>query len=376
MTAHAKLSASGSARWLACPGSVAAERGIADSSSPAAQEGTAAHELGELVLIGGGNCEDWLGKQLPENNEWVVTQEMADAVQVYVDYVRNLGGEQAYEIRVDFSDWVPEGFGTSDAIVITNEDDVCVLNICDLKYGKGIRVDAEDNSQGLLYALGAYNDYAMFYDIKRVVIAIVQPRLDHISEWGISTADLLKWGEWASSRADMCLEPEAVRVAGEKQCQWCKAQAKCPAQKQHAERIAMVDFDDVSEQKPVNTLTDDELRKALEGKKLVLSWLDAVEKLVVERLSAGEGFDGFKLVAGRSVRQWGNEAEAEKALADMLGDNAYTKKLLSPAQAEKSLGKAKAKDIAEYVVKAEGKPTLAPESDKRKAVNITANDFD
>lgn len=372
MTAHAKLSASGSARWLACPGSVAAERGIADSSSFAAAEGTAAHELGEMCLVNGTNTSDYLGQMLPDNNEWEVTPEMADAVQVYVDYVRGLGGIPSYEIRVDFSDWVPEGFGTSDAIVIDGD----TLRVCDLKYGKGIRVDAEDNSQGLLYALGAYNDYAMIYDIKRVVIAIIQPRLDHISEWEISTADLLKWGEWASSRADMCLEPDAVRVAGEKQCQWCKAQAKCPAQKQHAERIAMVDFDDVSEQKPVNTLTDDELRQALEGKKLVLSWLDAVEKLVVERLNAGEGFDGFKLVAGRSVRQWSNEADAEKALADMLGDDAYTKKLLSPAQAEKSLGKAKAKDIADYVVKAEGKPTLAPESDKRKAVNITVNDFD
>lgn len=369
---HAKFSASGSARWLACPGSISAEQGIRGTTSPAAEYGTCCHELADIALAEGLSCFDLVGKRLIENNEFVVDRESAEFVQEYVDYVRNLGGEQAYEIRLDFSEWIPEGFGTSDAIVLNGD----TLYVCDLKMGKGIRVDAEDNSQGLLYALGAYNDYAMIYDIKRVVIAIIQPRLDHISEWEISTADLLKWGEWASSRADMCLEPDAVRVAGEKQCQWCKAQAKCPAQKQHAERIAMVDFDDVSEQKPVNTLTDDELRQALEGKKLVMSWLDAVEKLVVERLNAGEGFDGFKLVAGRSVRQWSNEADAEKALADMLGDDAYTKKLLSPAQAEKSLGKAKAKDIADYVVKAEGKPTLAPESDKRKAVNITVNDFD
>lgn len=372
MSAHAKLSASGSARWLACPGSVKAEEGIADKSSMAAAEGTAAHELGEIVLVRGGHCSDWIGKQLPENNEWEVTQEMADAVQQYVDYVRNLGGEQSYEIRVDFSDWVPEGFGTCDALAVVGD----TIYVTDLKYGKGVRVDAEENSQGMLYALGALNEYDLLYDLKRVVITIVQPRLDHIDEWEISVSDLLKWGEWASQRAGMCLRPDAERVPGDKQCQWCKAQARCPEQKAHAERILLVDFDDVSEQKPVNTLSDDQLRAALEGKKLVLSWLDAVEKLATERLASGEGFPGFKLVAGRSVRQWGDEDKAAADLVERLGDEAYTRKLLSPAQAEKALGKAKAKDIAELIVKGEGKPTLVPESDKRPAVNVTADDFD
>lgn len=372
MTAHAKLSASGSARWLACPGSVKAEEGLADKSSMAAAEGTAAHELGELVLMQGGNCSDWLGKMLPDNNEWEVTHEMADAVQIYVDYVRNLGGEQSYEIRVDFSDWIPEGFGTCDALAVNGD----TLYVTDLKYGKGVKVYAEQNSQGMLYALGALNEYELVYQIKRVVITIVQPRLDHIDEWEISADELTKWGEWASQRADMCLEPDAERVPGEKQCQWCKAQAKCPEQKSYAERILLVEFDDISEQKPVNTLSDEQLRAALEGKKLVLSWLDAVEKHVTERLTSGEGFPGFKLVAGRSLRQWQDEDKAAVDLTERLGEDAYTRKLLSPAQAEKALGKAKAKEIAELIVKGEGKPTLVPESDKRPAVNITANDFD
>lgn len=372
MTAHAKLSASGSARWLACPGSVEAERGLGDKSSFAAAEGTAAHELGEMCLVNGTNASDYLGQNLPDNNEWEVTPEMADAVQVYVDYVRNLGGEQSYEIRVDFSDWVPEGFGTSDAIAVVGK----TLHVIDLKYGKGLRVDAENNSQGMLYGLGAYSEYELSHDIDTVVITIVQPRLDHIDEWEISVPDLMKWGEWVSQRAELCQEPDAERVAGEKQCQWCKAQATCPEQKAHAERILMVDFDDVSEQKPVNTLSDEQLRAALEGKKLVLSWLDAVEKLAAERLANGEGFPGFKLVAGRSVRQWGDEEQAAVTLSDKLGDDAYTRKLLSPAQAEKALGKAKAKELADLIVKGEGKPTLVPESDKRPAVNITASDFD
>lgn len=372
MTAHAKLSASGSARWLACPGSVEAERGLADKSSFAAAEGTAAHELGEMCLVNGTNASDYIGQQLPENNEWEVTQEMADAVQVYVDYVRNLGGEQHYEIRVDFSDWVPEGFGTSDAIVVDGD----ILHVVDLKYGKGLRVEAENNTQGLLYALGSYNEFELTHKFDKVVITIVQPRLDHIDEWEISTADLLKWGEWASQRAEMCLEPSADRVAGEKQCQWCKAQATCPEQKAYAEKIVMVDFDDVSEAKPVNTLTDEQLRAALEGKKLIVSWLDAVEKLATERLASGEGFPGFKLVAGRSLRQWQSEESAAAELEARLGEDAYNRKLLSPAQAEKALGKAKAKELADLIVKGEGKPTLVPESDKRPAVNVTADDFD
>ena len=372
MTAHAKLSASGSARWLACPGSVEAERGLSDKSSMAAAEGTAAHELGEICLVNGTNANDYLGQKLPENNEWEVTQEMADAVQIYVDFVRNLGGEQSYEIRVDFSDWIPEGFGTCDALCVVDN----TLHVTDLKYGKGVKVDAENNSQGLLYALGAYSEYELTHKIDKVVITIVQPRLDHIDEWEISAPNLLKWGEWASQRADMCLDPDAERVAGDKQCQWCKAQATCPEQKAHAERILSVDFDDVSDQKPVNTLSDEQLRAALEGKKLVLSWLDAVEKLATERLNSGQGFPGFKLVAGRSVRQWSSEDSAAEALKSELGDDAYTRKLLSPAQAEKVLGKAKAKAVADLIIKSEGKPTLVPESDKRPAVNITANDFD
>lgn len=372
MTVHAKLSASGSARWLACPGSVEAERGLSDKSSMAAAEGTAAHELGEICLVNGTNANDYLGQKLPENNEWEVTQEMADAVQIYVDFVRNLGGEQSYEIRVDFSDWIPEGFGTSDAIAIVGT----TLHVCDLKYGKGVRVEAENNTQGLLYGLGAYSEYELTHKIDKVVITIVQPRLDHIDEWEISVPDLLKWGEWASQRADMCLDPDAERVAGDKQCQWCKAQATCPEQKAHAERILLVDFDDVSDQKPVNTLSDEQLRAALEGKKLVLSWLDAVEKLATERLNSGQGFPGFKLVAGRSVRFWGDEDKAGAELESFLGEEAYSRKLISPAKAEKALGKSKVKELKSFIVKSEGKPTLVPESDKRPAVNVTASDFD
>lgn len=370
MADHAKLSASGASRWLACPGSVKAEQGIKGYSSPSAHEGTSAHELAEIVLINGGSCFDWIDKNLIENNEWVVDLEMAEYVQEYVDYVKSFGGEHAYEQRVDFSDWVPNGFGTSDAIVINGN----TLHVLDLKYGKGIRVLAENNPQGMLYALGSYSDYGMIYDIKSVVIHIVQPRLDHIDSWEVSTPDLLKWGEWVSQRAELCLEPDAERVPGESQCFFCKAKATCPALYKHTEKTILSDFDEIDSPSP-DTLSDDQIKVAMDSKKLITSWLDAIEQYIKERVET-DGFPGYKLVAGRSLRKWGNDKQAEKALSDLLGEKAYTQKLISPAQAEKSLGKKRASEVADLIVKPDGKPTLVPESDKRPSIIITSNDFD
>lgn len=370
MTAHAKLSASGSSRWLACPGSVNAEEGIKDHSSPSAREGTCAHELAELVLVNGGSCFDWVGKQLVENNEHTVDQEMAQYVQQYVDYVKSFDGEHAYEQRVDFSEWVPEGFGTSDAIILQGD----TLHVIDLKYGKGVQVYAENNSQGMLYALGAYSDYAMICNIKKVVIHIVQPRLDHIDEWEIALEDLLKWGEWAGQRAEMCLKPDAPRVPGNSQCLFCKAKATCPALYEQTKKAVLSDFDELDSPTPAS-LTDEQLKTALDCKKLIVSWLEAVEDLVKERVEDG-GFPGYKLVAGRSLRKWGDDDKAAEALSELLGDDAYTRKLISPAQAEKALGKKRAGEVADLIVKPEGKPALVPEGDKRPPITTTAKDFD
>jgi hypothetical protein len=371
MTIHAKLSASGAHRWLNCLGSVEAEKGFKGSSSAAAQEGTAAHELAEIVLLNGGNCHAHIGKPLIETDTYTVTEEMADYVQQYVDYVTATPGEQFYEERVEFSEWVPEGFGTSDVISIDNE----TLHVIDLKYGKGLRVDADENPQGMLYALGAYSEYGMIYSFKTVKIHIVQPRLDHISEWEISIPDLLKWGAWVSEQAQIIEEGGAPRSPGEKQCQWCNAKAVCPSLKSHTEKIILSGFDELDSPN-ADTLTDEQLKQALESKKLIVSWLDAVESLVNERLQKGEAFPGFKLVAGRSLRKWGDETLAANLLDEMLGEKAYERKLLTPAKAEKALGKTKAKVIQELIVKPEGKPTLALESDKRKSISISVDDFD
>lgn len=375
-TQHAKLSASGSHRWLGCPGSVAAEGALAErQSSPFAEEGSKAHELAELVLTRGGSAFEWEGKTLIEYNASPVDREMASHVQEYVDFVKGLGGHQEYEQRVDFSDWVPGGFGTSDAIVTKDDTLYCL----DLKYGKGVRVEADENPQGMLYALGALSERDMLEDFARVVIVIHQPRLDHISEWETTPAAIYEWADWVKERAQLALSKDAPRQPGDKQCRFCAAKATCPALFRHTQETLLVDFDSFTDDAPTtDALTDAQLRQVLDNKKLIQTFLDAVEVHVHERLASGQPFPGYKMVAGRSVRRWKNAEDAAEALEKRLGDEAYQRKLLSVAQAEKALGKAKAKDLADLIEKPEGQPALAPESDKRKAVSVgcQADDFD
>lgn len=364
MIAHAKLGASNAHRWLACPGSVNAEEGIPNTSSPFAEEGTAAHELAELALRTGTAALDAFDNQ-----------EMAEFVRVYVDYVNQIAVDaDAFEIetRVSYEEWVPGGFGTSDAMIVKGD----TLHICDLKYGMGVRVEAEDNPQGMLYALGAWQMVELAFDIKRVMIHIIQPRLDHIIRWEVSVPVLLRWAEWVKQRAEETLAEDAPRVPGEKQCRFCRAKGSCAALQKMTQDVILADFDDLENIPKANTLTDDQMRRALEAKPLIEAWLGAVEGLVKERLSNGEGFPGYKLVEGKSNRQWADDSVAAKVLADLIGINAaYTQKLISPTQAEKVLGKKRADEIADLITKPTGAPTLAHETDKRPAINISADDF-
>lgn len=375
MTLHAKLGASNAHRWLHCSGSVKAEQGYDNKSSPFAIEGTAAHELGELALIAGAEPSEWIGRPLIENSEWVVDEDMAHHVTTYTDYVRqaSMGADNVeYEQRVSYADWVPGGFGTADVVILKGD----TIHVCDLKYGKGVQVDAENNPQGMLYALGAYAEFGFVSDFKTVKISIIQPRLDHISEWSISVKDLLKWAEWVSQRAEIALSPDAERTPGEKQCRFCNAKATCPALMKYTEDIIMADFDDLDDMPSPDKLTDNQLRKVLEHKGLIEGWLTSVETVVQERLESGHGFDGFKLVEGRSLRQWESTDAAETVLADLLGDKRYSMKLLSPAQAEKMVPKDQRKRLEVAIVKPAGKPTMVRESDKRPAINLTNTDFE
>lgn len=377
-TKHAALGASNAHRWLHCPGSVAAESGIVDTGSSFALEGTAAHELAELVLLSNKEPQDWIGKALDDMPDWIVDEEMADYVQVYTDYCRAIAkdaDETFIEQTVSYEDWVPEGFGTNDFGVLHIKDRA--IKIADLKYGMGVQVDAEENPQAMLYALGTYAEYGWVGDIDRIDIAIVQPRLNHISEWSITVKDLLKWAEWVSQRAEIALSKDAERVPGEKQCRFCRAKATCKALMKFTEDIIMAEFEDLEDMPSPDTLSDAQVRKVLEQKALIDSWLSSVETLVRERLEAGETFEGFKLVEGRSLRKWGNETVAGEKLTEIIGvDAAFKSTLISPAQAEKALKKEDRGILDDLVIKPAGKPTLVPESDKRPAINLTDEDFD
>jgi len=366
MTAHAKLSASGAHRWMACPGSVKAEEGLADRGSSFAQEGTMAHDLMELAMLSGKPCRSFE----------VYDTEMADFVQVYVDYVESLkepGDTLLVEERVDFSEWVTGGFGTADTILVGDHR----IHIVDLKYGKGVPVYAERNPQAMLYALGAYAGFGWMGDVKSVKISIVQPRLDNISEWEISVTDLLKFGEEARQAAADTLIPNAKKVPGEKQCKFCKAKATCPALYKLTADTLMADFEQLDEVKAPHKLTFEQLRVALERKTLIEAWLQSVEISVKELLLEGVAFEGFKLVEGRSTRRWSDEDQAGALLAQLVGEQkAYTQKLISPAQAEKVLGKTRKALIADIVAKPRGAATLARENDPRPAISPVDADFE
>ena len=374
MKTHAKLSASGSVRWIHCSGSVKAEEGLPDTRSFFADEGSAAHELMEICLLAGTSAFERLGHQLVEYNTFTVTQEMAENVQQYLDYVRQFDSpavEMHVEKRLDFSEWVPEGYGTADTIIYGNG----TVDIFDLKYGKNI-VSAQGNTQGILYMLGAIEDELVETHTFR--FHIVQPRMDHIDTYTLTRAQLLELGEWIRERAELALSPNAERTPGEDQCKYCKAKATCPALNKLTEDVLMTDLDSMNTTNP-DRLSQDQLQRAMAAKKLIVSWLDAVEDYITETIYTEDcdTFAGHKLVEGRSLRQWRNDAEAEKRLAALLGDDAFERKLLSVAKAEKALGKKRTAEISDLVEKPQGKPTLVPIDDPRPSfVKESADAFD
>ena len=374
MAAHAKLSASGSSRWLNCTGSIKAENNarVINRTNTAAEYGTCSHELADIILSTGNNIEDYLDKYLSDAPNVAVDEEMIEHVQNYVEYVQSFGGDQFYEVRLDYSHLVPEGFGTSDAVVIKDN----VLHVIDLKMGKGVIVDAEENSQGMLYALGAVHEYAYLYDFEKVVIHIYQPRVHNYSTWEISIDDLTDFGVYVAKQAKEALSDDAPRTVGEKQCQWCKAKATCGTLKAHTEKVISAEFDVLEELPMVDTLTDEKLSNIMSNKKLIESWLKAIEEHIGDTLRQGGSFTGYKLVNGRSSRRWSDTESAEQTLTALLADEAFEKKLLTVAKAEKMLGAKRKGEIEDLIIKQPGKATLAPAHDKRPSVDDCSIDFE
>lgn len=369
------FSPSAAHRWLHCPGSAILNAGVEDVSSAAAGEGTRAHEYAATWLLDGPN---WTADD----------SEMADYLRVYFEHVQRLvgEGELLVESRVDFGPPVGiddgRGTGTADALILRPGH----AHVVDLKYGRGVQVFAEENEQLMLYALGVLNDYDYLYDFQSFTLHIVQPRLDHIDTWTVSRADLEDFAEdiaWAVETIQKYIGGTGVEDLplnpSEKACRWCKVKATCPAlAREVAHTVATVDdFAQVEEAwvpKVPDLLTD-----AMAKVGLIEDWCRAVRAEVERRLVSGEPVLGWKLVQGRrGARAWTNEAEAETLLRKTFRlkvEDAYDMKLISPTKAEKLLADSprKWKKAQALITQSEGKPSVAPESDKRPAITVGAS---
>lgn len=383
--AHALLSASGSARWLNCTPSARLEEQFEDRSSFYAAEGTLAHEIAELKLrkqfiepIGRGEYTKRLNKLKKEtyNGEELYQKEMLKHTEVYVDYLKEISLSfssppyVAVEQRIDYSAYAPEGFGTVDCLIIGGD----TMYVTDFKYGKGVPVSAENNSQMKLYALGAFTKYSLLYGIKIIKLAIIQPRLDSISEWEISAEDLLAWGEEVKPIAQKAFAGDGEYVPGE-HCKFCKAKAICRAR---ADEFTALD--DFTTLKPP-LISNDEVGEFLEKGLAIESWIKALKDYALTESLKGNEVKGWKAVEGRGSRQYVDIDKAFKELQDKGIDEAvlYERVPLTVPKLEKQLGKKQYRELLEepkLVQKTPGKPTLAKESDKRKAVTNAVDPAD
>ena len=362
---HALLSASSSHRWLACPPSAVAAEAYPEQDTDFTREGTLAHATAEWIVSGKAhpNCQ-WA----PE-----VTQEMKEHAYAYRDYIQELKTSDdaivLLERRVDFSPWVPDGFGTCDCIII--QDDV--LTVIDYKYGQGVPVFAVGNPQLKLYALGALNDYGFAVNVKRVEMHIFQPRINNISSDSIAVADLIAW-------AEQTVKPTAEKAAKGKgkyqegtHCTFCPHAGRCRKLANACKEF--VETHDLRVAVPV--LTPFELAEALAMEPLITLWLRRVKQQALDSMLNGAEVPGWKVVEGKQGnRKWTDEME----VLEVLETAGYTREdvtetlLLSPAKMDKALGKKKVAELLDgYIDRAPGSPTIAPESDKRPVYDPTAD---
>lgn len=380
MAKHAILSASGASRWLACPPSARLEEQFENKSSEFAKEGTLAHELGELGLqknLGLMTTRKYnLEVKKIQANE-LYTADMPDYVEIYVGTCLEKVAEAEaktpdalfkIEQRLDFSEWVPEGFGTGDFVIIADG----TMEICDLKYGKGVPVSAIGNKQMRLYALGAIAEFSFLYDIEKVKMTIIQPRLDSISTDEMTAEDLLKWAEEElKPTAQLAYEGKGEFCAGD-HCQFCRAKAVCKARADKNMELAKYDF-----QEP-KTLDYEDIASILGKADELVKWATDIKDYALEKALEGEEFPGWKVVEGRSNRKWKDEDKVGEILLGQgfLESIIYTKKLDGISKMEAAIGKKEVQRLlGDYIVKPQGKPTLAPEDDKRPVYNSAEADF-
>lgn len=367
--AHALLSASSAHRWLNCPPSAVAAEAYPRQDTEFTREGTTAHEVAEHVANGG-------NPNLEELRDWMpdVNQEMIECAKGYADYIQDQIQEPdalvMLEQRVDFSPWVPDGYGTGDCIIIQGD----TMDVIDYKYGKGVAVSAVDNPQEMCYGLGALNEYGFAYEIERVRLHIYQPRINNVSVHEMTVADLLAWGESIKPVAEQAAKGKGKYHAGA----WCKF---CP----HAGRCRTltkvcseyVETHGLKVRVPV--LAAHEVAEVLAMEPLVTLWLKRVKDQALSTMLSGEQIPGYKVVEGKpGNRKWFDELQVLAVLeeAGYSREDVTETKLLSPAGMDKALGKKKAAELLEgMVTRSAGAPVIAPESDKRPTYN-PADDFE
>lgn len=369
--AHALLSASGAELWLNCPASAVANEQYPDEASTYAQEGTIAHEVAQVYAeaflhhTGHSALDADLEALRAKWGAEAITGEMLECAEGYAAYIQERMTDTAavlLEQRLDFSDYVPEGFGTGDCIII----DDGVLTIIDYKYGQGVAVESEGNPQMRLYALGAINGYSFLYDFDTVRMSIYQPRINNVSEARMSTTELIDWAETVvKPTAAEAFSTKARYHAGPHCRKFCKHAGRCQALTEfcsdfvetHGLRVA------------VPHLTPDQYLEVVQLEPLLKMWLDRVTRAATDQILGGETIEGLKVVEGRSLRKWTNEDEVENLLH--AGGYDHDEILEPPvlktvAAMEKAIGKKKVAElVGDLIAKAPGKPTLVLASDKR-----------
>lgn len=368
---HAVLSASSADRWLACTPSALICAKYPDETSPFAAEGTFAHAVAETVL------RHWLhpsaddaDKMQAHMSSELWSEGLYEDVQVYTDLVRSKfeaarmrdpGAVIGIERKVRFDHWVPDGYGTADAVIIACGE----MEVIDLKFGRGVRVSANGNPQIRLYALGALWEYDLLYDIDTVRMTIVQPRVpDGITEDVRSVEALETWGEqFVRPRAVLASKGEGEPQAGP-HCRFCKHRRKCRARAEAAKAIVREDFALKTELSPA------EISQALTEAETYIAWIKDIQDTALSDILAGKSIPGWKAVEGRSTRKYGNPDAIASALEEAgITDIYEPKTLLGLTALEKTVGKKKFAELAgAYIIKSPGKPTLAPDSDGRMAI--------
>lgn len=365
---HALLSASSAERWINCPPSARLTENMPDTESPHAAEGTLAHSLAELKVrkkfenMRKSEYDKRLG-EIRKNP--LYAPEMDGHTDTYLDCI--LKAAHGYnkvkpyvvaEKRLDYSAYAPGGFGTCDCAMLCKND----LHIFDFKYGKGVPVSAEDNPQLKLYALGALAEYGFLYDIQSVILHIIQPRLDNISDFTIDVDALTAWGNSIRPAAELAYKGEGEFKCGD-HCRFCKAKAICRAK---AEDFFTLE---ASAELPKELLSDHEIGEILERASRLKNWVSEVEEYVLSELLSGKSVEGWKAVEGRSNRKITDIDNAFEVLKKEGYDEAllYERKPITLTELEKLVTKKKLEElIGSMIDKPRGKPTLAPESDKRK----------